>query len=582
MTLSIGTNVSALTAQRNLATSSRDLARSLQRLSSGMRVNSAQDDAAGLAIGTRMTTQVRGLSQAVRNANDGVSMLQTADGVLQTVTDNLQRIRELAVQAANASNSTADRAALAAEVQQRLAEIDRVGKSATFNGQALFAEGGTSIGGDPNQRAVSDGLRMGWLENSESMIRQYYGLQGDGAALQIDITQNTDGPGGVAAFVSSQAGGPGGRGINLHLSVDMANFTPPNLPDGGTSPQYNDRIIAHEMVHAVMARTTNWASLTGTSMWFVEGSAEFIQGADERVAADIAAAPGGSQHAKIDSVVNEVASWQLTSADYSAGYVATRYLHDKLKTAGFSGGIKDFMTYLNGAGAPTMDQAMTHFFGGGYTQASFLSEIQADSGNGLSNGVMYVKTRMNLTNADTGAVGGLDSDGGPIKTAENVVSDVGTRFGDDVLQGFSESWENTATGASSVRTATLQVGADVGQTIDVQIGAMNATALGISDADISTSAYTAGRTLVHIDAALDYVSKQRATLGAQMSRLDSAMNSMQVGIESTSASRSRILDADYASETATLTRAQILQQAGIAIAAQANAMPQNVLALLKG
>jgi flagellin len=292
MALSINTNIPAMTTRRDLAASGSALALSLQRLSSGLRVNSAKDDAAGLAISERLTTQVRGQSQAIRNANDGISLLQTAEGSLATLGDNLQRIRELAVQAANGTNSRGDRAALAAEVNERLAEIDRVAKTSAFNGQQVFSQDTTSIAGSENEQAVADGLRMTWLRESERRILDSYGIRGDGAALQIDITADTDGAGGYAAFVSSQAGGPGGRGTNLRLSIDLANFTPPNLPDGGTAPFYNDRIIAHEMVHAVMARATNWASLTATSTWFVEGAAEFIHGADERVAADIAAAAG--------------------------------------------------------------------------------------------------------------------------------------------------------------------------------------------------------------------------------------------------------------------------------------------------
>ena len=126
MALVINTNVMSLNAQRNLSTSGSQLATSLQRLSSGLRINSAKDDAAGLAISDRITTQIRGLNQAARNANDGISLAQTTEGALQEVTNNLQRIRELAVQSANATNSASDRAALDQEVQQRLAEIDRI------------------------------------------------------------------------------------------------------------------------------------------------------------------------------------------------------------------------------------------------------------------------------------------------------------------------------------------------------------------------------------------------------------------------------------------------------------------------
>jgi flagellin len=134
----INTNIMSLNAQRNLSMSQGALATSLERLSSGLRINSAKDDAAGLAISERFTTQVRGLNQAIRNANDGISLAQTAEGALQEVTNNLQRIRELAVQSANATNSADDRLALDAEVQTLIEEIDRVAGSATFNGVQLL------------------------------------------------------------------------------------------------------------------------------------------------------------------------------------------------------------------------------------------------------------------------------------------------------------------------------------------------------------------------------------------------------------------------------------------------------------
>ena len=128
----INTNIASLNAQRNLNTSQSSLATSLERLSSGLRINSAKDDAAGLAISERFTTQIRGLNQAVRNANDGISLSQTAEGALGELTNNLQRIRELAIQSANATNSDSDRAALDQEVQQRLAEIDRIAAQTSF------------------------------------------------------------------------------------------------------------------------------------------------------------------------------------------------------------------------------------------------------------------------------------------------------------------------------------------------------------------------------------------------------------------------------------------------------------------
>lgn len=577
MSLVINSNISSLTSQRALMGSGVDLQRSIERLSSGLRINSARDDAAGLAISGRMTTQINGKAQAIRNANDGISMLQTAEGSLNELTENIQRIRVLAVQAANATNSAGDRAALQQEASLRLSEVDRIAESTSFNGTQIFSQSTARVGGSEEEQAVMDALRMGWLQQAEDMVRQQYGLEADGVDIDIDITSSSDGAGGFMAYVQTSLGGPGGRGTNVKLFVDMEDFKPPNLPNGGSAPMYSDRVIAHEMTHAIMARSMNWTSLSSTSQWFIEGAAEFIHGADERVAADIANAGGGAGGTQ--AVLNTLGTWGAppTSAQYSSGYIATRYLHQKMLDSGHSGGMKDFMAYMS-TGAPTMDQALDHFFGTGagnaaYAQSNFITEVQGAAG------LSFVQTKMDLTNADTGAIGGFDASGGPVMTAAGVVNDVGSSYGDDVLAGFKENWEQLATGGGGKRNASLQIGSQVGETIDVQFGAMNLEAMGLADLDLST-AYGAQRAMVRLDRALEHVNSQRADLGAQLSRLGSVVNNLSVSVETTSASRSRILDTDYAAETAMLTRTQILQQAGTAMVAQANAQPQQVLSLL--
>jgi flagellin len=190
------------------------------------------------------------------------------------------------VQAANGTNSSADRAALQQEVRQLIAEVDRIGTQTQFNGAAVFHSSTNSVVGDLNELAVMDGLRGGWLENAERMVSDHYRLTADGAAMSIELTTFTDGATGVAArVVSSVPVGQPGKGTDLELQIDMANFTPTNPPNGGTGPAYKDRIIAHEMVHAVMARTMNYADLQN-HVWFLEGTAEFIHGADERLKSD--------------------------------------------------------------------------------------------------------------------------------------------------------------------------------------------------------------------------------------------------------------------------------------------------------
>ena len=564
--MQLNSNIVSLNAQRALNRTGSDLARSIERLSSGLRLNSAKDDAAGIAIASRMTAQIRGLNQAARNANDGVSMLQTAEGAISSVTNALQRARELAVQASNATNSTTDREALAQELRQLMLEINRVSSSTQFNGERIFDQSENSIRGNANQAAVRDGLRLGWLENPEQLIRSYLGLQGDGANIDIELTSFTDGAGGTAARVTGSGADGSGHIGNLKMQIDMADFTPPNLPNGGSAPFYNDRIIAHEMVHAVQYRSLNVASMTGgaaaTSTWFLEGMAELIHGADERVAADIAAA--GSVANLVTN--NSISSWDGDSGSYSTAYVAMRYLHEQLKAAGYSG-LKDMLTWMS-ANSATLDAAFTQFLG--IDHATFRANFQAAAVN-------FINTRMNLTNLDTGAIGGLDADSGSVRTAVSVVSDVGSRPVDNPLSGFAENFESIG-GQAGNRQLAFQVGANANETITTTLGAVNIATLGLEDIDIVAAPQ---RALLQIDDAMAYINGQRAELGAQMSRMEMSVSNLQSSAENVTASRSRIVDADYASETATLVRAQILQQAGAAMVAQANALPKMVLSLLR-
>lgn len=573
MALTINTNVGSLNAQRNLNATQTTLSRSLQRLSSGLRLNSAMDDAAGLAISERFTTQIRGLNQAVRNANDGISMLQTADGALGTVTASLQRIRELAVQAANDTNSDSDREAIQREVAQLTQEIDRIGRTTSFNGEKIFGQVNASVLGNSNQLAVQDGMRSGWLSNAENLVRKYFGIEANGADIGIDFTSFTDGAGGTLARVTTQVGSSG-TGSNITLQVDMADFTPPNLPHGGNAPFYNDRILTHEMTHAVMDATMNVGSFfANNQQFFLEGTAELIHGADERLFADI----GGSGGANIAAVVAKAAawgtSWDGTSASYSAAYAGMRYLDEQIKAAGGEG-IKDITTYLAADSSRTLDDAMANASSGLYASvAAFRADFQA-------NGAAYVQGLLNsgsLTDADTGAIGGSNASGGPPRSATTVIPVGASRSGEDQLAGFAESWEQIAAGDYSTASKTMQVGADVGQTLDIGTFAMTGAALDIMDADVSVDA---NQVIAKMDRALDYVNSRRADLGAQLNRLDSTIANLTSSAESQSASRSRIQDADYASETANLIRSQILQQAGTAMVAQANAAPSLVLRLL--
>lgn len=561
MSVSINNTALALNVQRQLAGQQTALATSLRRLSTGLRINGARDDAAGLAISERMTAQIRGNDQAARNANDGISLLQTADGSLAEATGNLQRMRELAVRAGNTILSDSDRQALQAEVAQLKLELDRTASGAQFNGMAIFDQGRASAMGDTDKLAVLDGLRSGgWLRDAERMIADMYGLNADGATLSVELSTFTDGAGGVAAQVVSSVGGSG-KGSNLKLQIDMADFKPPNLPNGGTSPLYNDRIIAHEMVHAVMARSVNWGSLVNNNKWFVEGTAEFIHGADERVKSDVAASSAAAVAAAISGPTN-------VSAFYSASYSAVRYLHAKIKAAG-GNGIKDITSYLTQNPSASLDQALANASKGLYaSNAAFLSDF-------ATNGAAFI-SGFNLSNTDTGAVGGLNVDSGGTKTAASIVPDYGSGP-DYITNGFALQFEQLTTGSGTGIPRSLQVGANAGDGLDVSFAGINLGALALDTLDIAQSPGTA---IAALDRATEYVLNQRARIGAQMSRLEAVAGNLGTANENLSASRSRLQDADYASESAALARSQILRQAAVGMVAQANLLPRGALALL--
>ena len=556
--LTVNTNISSSFTRRQLESNSTALGTSLQRLSTGQRINSAKDDAAGLQISNRLTSQVRGLNVATRNANDGISLLQVAEGALQSVTDALQRIRSLGLQAMNGSNGASERTALDQEAQQLLQEINRVNETTTFAGRKVFDQGTFSVLGDPDQRAVLNALKGFWISEGEQRVFDAFGLTADGAELEITFTNDSYSQ--TLASVSGTSGA-GGKIFDQVLNVNLAYFDASTLPNGGSTPQYTDRVIAHEMAHAVMGRTMNFAGLPS---WFIEGTAEALQGADERLAGDTA---GGTNTATILAAFN--ADDVSASAGYSGGYAAVRYMHEEIKAAGGKG-IKDIMGYLQKNSGSTLDQALTNASKGAFSsQADFSTQFNADA-------AAYV-AGLDLSNADTGAIGGFDADGGNVLAAENVLPNQGT--GLPGSKGFTlvEPELFNANGVGGNTLTQLQVGAQAYETIQIGFSSFSADAMALGRLDLGK---TPGLAVMDIDDALAYIDRQRGYMGALQNRLESTINNLQSIAENAAASRSRILDTDFAAETSNLVSRQIIEQAAQSVLAQANQRPQAVLSLL--
>jgi flagellin len=476
----INTNISSLNAQRNLNSSQASLATSLQRLSSGLRINSAKDDAAGLAISERFTTQIRGNEQAQRNANDGISLAQTAEGDLNTISNNLQRMRELAVQAANATNSDSDRKAIDGEVQALSAEIDRVAQNSSFNGTKLldgsFTAKNFQVGAN---NTASDAIQITSISSARTSS-----LGGSGtstsATLTSGVTTGALTAGALtlngfqvgASSIGAAAGQSAGSAFSIAAAINAVSS------QSGVTATANATTVTGAASTAFAAVATG-ATLTvnGIQVGNIAAGGDAIgQGANTAAAINLVSAQSG-----VTATADNTGKVTLTAAD-------------------------------------GRDIAL----GAGFTAAN----------SGLTGGATTTgKFTLNSNNAAGIVVSG----------------------GNPALAGL--------TAGTTAPSTTLTVNSISSINVLTASGALNA--------------------LDAIDGALQTINTSRAALGAVQNRFATVVDSLQTRTENLTASRSRITDADFAKETANLTRAQILQQAGTAMLSQANQLPQGVLSLLR-
>jgi flagellin len=470
MALTINTNIMSLNAQRNLGASQTKLASAIERLSSGNRINSAKDDAAGLAISTRMTTQINGLNRAVQNANDGISLSQTTESALDEVTNNLQRIRELAVQSTNASNSDSDRSALDAEVQQRLSEVTRIATQTNFNGMKVL----------------------------------------DGSAQNL----------------SFQVGANVGEVINVNLNTGMKANQVGQLATGSLAAATFPKGL-----------TLAAGALTVTN---AAGTAVNVAAGNYGNVSDLAAA------------INKAAGSSVAAVDGTTGELAIT------------------------AGATAVD------FGGAAATTLGLPATTAAAGTGASTGaVAATKTSIDLVAGDASfTVGGQSFDlTGSFKSMQDVADAVNSKSGKGINAYVSTDGSLKFSSASDI-SVTVKAGSGAATLgLTTQTDAVSTTST-LADASVKT-VDGANDTINRIDAALQSVSDLRSTLGAVQNRFDSTISNLQNISQNLTSSKSAITDADFAQETANMSSAQILQQAGVSVLAQANQSQQIVTKLLQ-
>ncbi|MGX1203521.1 flagellin N-terminal helical domain-containing protein [Marinobacter sp. MBR-105] len=463
MALGINTNVASLSAQNQLNSSQKLNDQALERLSSGLRINSAKDDAAGLAISTRFQSQISGLNVAQRNANDGISYAQTAEGALGEITGALSRIRDLAVQSANDTNSASDRQALNQEVSALIEEVDRISQATQFNGQSILN--------------------------------------------------------GALDSLTFQVGANAGQTISVQ-GVDTR---------------------ASQLGAAV---TTAQASVTNGAITTLAGDGLTING----IAID------GTNVANGSDLVEKI-----NAKSVETGVSASRETETRIETG------------LSGATTLAADRTLK------------LNDVSITLSSGL--GAQGVVDKVNQFSTETGVKASLNDSGQVIFSDSD---------GGDIKAEISDATELTGVATSSTTyEAGIKLSTKVGGSISVSAGTpANTTPVFGGTGGLTTAADTLNKVDISdrkgasdaintIDKTLDQVNSLRAELGAVQNRFESTISNIASTAENLSAANSRILDADFAAETAKLSKSQVLQQAGISVLAQANARPQQVLSLLQ-
>ncbi|WP_117148965.1 hypothetical protein [Paraliobacillus zengyii] len=330
-------NIAALNINNQLSSVNSNQMNSMEKLSSGLRINSAKDASAGLAISEKMKAQIRGLDQASRNSQDGISLIQTAEGALNETHSIIQRMRELAVQGNNDTNTSEDRKNIKAEISQLTSEVNRIAENTEFNSIKLLNAEDTSS--SPVKDHIVDMLKTGgWLELAEETITSSFGLTGNGSA-NLTVIFSNDGTSGPSAYVTGSTGT-----TDQSLTINLDNMSPSsgeNGDNGGSPANYTDRVMAHEMVHAVMNDQFTVSKTIDMQNWFKEGSAELIHGGDERLRMVIANNTGTDiDTTKLDSIVSRATdllngyAWNGDNTDYAAGYLIMSYVNDGVSDSG--------------------------------------------------------------------------------------------------------------------------------------------------------------------------------------------------------------------------------------------------------
>ena len=525
MALTVNTNVASLNSQRNLSNSNSALGVSLQRLSTGLRINSAKDDAAGLQISNRLTSQINGLNVAVRNSNDGISLAQTAEGALQQSTGILQRMRDLSLQAANGSNGPSERAALQSEVNQLQQELQRIAETTSFGGRKIldgtFGSQSFQVGA---QAFETINVSIGSAGTDRIGINRLTTDKTSGYNASSGLTSGNFVTSG-GTFAAATSGSYWGSGAVSGASGGI--FIDSKLSKSEINVQWGAGAATSEVAAAINNKTDE----TGVS-------------AQSRTVARI-----GGFIAAASGAPNTV-SFKLLAADSKS---------KESDVVTVSVGIADVQNLSALADAINKESGKT-----GISAIAKGSEVELTQAAGKA----IVFGNVTLTSGDM-TVTGYDFTGQTAYGSGTVLSGGGGgRVDGDLRFESADVFSVRMSGVTGTVSGSPSFSGTVFSTLDA-----------VNTIDLSSS-YGAQDALGIINGALSNIDSQRAALGAVQNRFENTIANLQNIAENASAARSRIRDTDFAAETSELTKNQILQQAGTAILAQANQLPQSVLSLL--
>ncbi len=608
-------NISAINSQRNIFMTDQAMAKNLEKLSSGYKINRAGDDAAGLAISEEMRAQITSMNQGKRNTQDGISLVQTVEGALTEVHSMLNRMKGMAVQAANGTYTDLQRSMMNSEMEQLKKEITRIGESTTFSGVPLFSNGGTkknvtltsfygctldlasgdvtvnysgSVGRAAEGASKSTGydllaekIATEYIPNaSEQIMKAFPALKAAMRSEKVEMElriEYLDGASGMMAYAKASFYA-NGRPFNMQITVDTADFSDESIKDGHPDQAALQSTIAHELMHSVMQYTLTDGMFGRNGVekypeWFVEGTAQLAGGGFptgwnaglQQIAGQLT---GAGDTSKDQAIENYLKTYNVKDRPYGHGYLAAAYV-------GYLAGASPGKTDLGERIAAGMDK----IFGDLGTGQSFYSVLNNKTGGKVKSMADLealfdspdgdlTKFVRELSVASKGGAGSVIA-GGLGKGGSSII---GSGAVSNPLFSI-KSWSVGATGRISISAG----GYD--QFIDVNLYRLDDIGLGLGGTNILTLS-DANDGVGDIDSAINRVSTMRSHYGGIQNRLEHTYSNLSNTVENLTASESRIRDTDMAEAVTEHVRNQILFQSGQTMLAQANHVPENILGLL--